>query len=52
MVATEKPDKVAINVRNVPRSLRSRFKSWCAEQDTTMENAIIELIRQACKKTK
>ena len=40
-----KDDKqVAINTRTVPSALRRKFRVWCVERETTMQDAIVELI--------
>lgn len=42
------PDRrVSINNRNVPVQLRNRFKAWCAENNVTMETALIKLMQAA-----
>lgn len=39
--------KVAINVRDVPEDLRNRFKAVCANEGTSMQDAIQMLLRFA-----
>lgn len=41
---------VALNVRNLPRDLRNRFKAYCARRSLNMQDAIIILMRMAVHK--
>lgn len=47
MVATvPEQETVALNIRNVPQDLRRRFKSLCANEEITMEHAVISLLEK------
>lgn len=39
-----------INLRNVPDDLHSRLKAACALENVTMQEKIVELIREYLKK--
>ena len=41
---------VALNVRNLPRDLRNRFKAYCARRSLNMQDAIIMLMQMAVGK--
>lgn len=40
---------VAINLRNIPKPLRDKFKALCAQKGTYMQDELVEMIRNACK---
>lgn len=42
-----KPDKVAINVRNIDRDLRDRFKILCVQYRMPMQEALATMIEDA-----
>lgn len=45
---SDQPDElVAINLRRVPRTLRSQFKTLCAKEQITMELALLEMLEEA-----
>ena len=42
----DQPD-VALNIRNIPRDVRSDFKAFCAKRSISMQDALVALIRMA-----
>ena len=42
--ATDTEELVALNVRCIPRELRSRFKEYCVRQERDMQDVVVELI--------
>lgn len=51
MVAATEERQVAINARNVPADLRNRFKSFCADREVNMNDAVVALMRFALDRT-
>lgn len=41
------PPTAALNVRNIPRSLRDIFRVWCGNRGYTVQDAITALMREA-----
>ena len=44
MISLIEEEKVAVNTRGIPASLRSRFKAFCAQNELTMTDAIVALM--------
>lgn len=45
VTTVEQPvELVAVNTREVPKSLRDNFKAVCAQQGMTMQEAVIEFM--------
>lgn len=41
-------ESVGLNIRNIPRDLRRRFKTSCADKDMNMSEVVVHLIQMYC----
>lgn len=43
--------KTSIYLREIPPEVKQDFKAWCASQGTTMQAALIQLMRDVVQRT-
>ena len=46
----ESSDKSTLFIRDVPNTVKNRFKAWCAQRGLTMHDQIVEMMKQTIKK--
>jgi hypothetical protein len=49
MTTIQKPNKSVLFIRDLPRTLKNKFKAWCANRGVTMHDKIKELMRDTVK---
>lgn len=44
-MSKDNDDKVVLFLRSIPKDVKQKFKVWCAENNITMNDKIVELMR-------